>query len=115
MRRTPALVQLADTIAAARQNKLLIGGDGLERLHELAQTVLHEAVEEWLPEAAFRLRTGASAKWCRGNFARCEAKGVARKVKGRREWHVSARIPRANATNREALVREIADSFREAS
>jgi hypothetical protein len=109
---TPALERLADEIATADRIGLSAGPEKLREWAKLLKDVVAGASSEWLPESAFRLRTGAHVKWCRRNFTRCERAGVARKdAKGRREWNVSARPPRARATDAEARVAEIVRSF----
>ena len=112
MRHTPALERLAGEIETA--DRLRLSADPA-KVHEwagLAAQVVHEATSEWLGEAAFRLRTGAHRKWCARNYARCERAGTARRdPKGRREWHVSARPPRAQPKDAEGRVKEIVESF----
>ena len=106
-----ALQRLAVKIAQAHELGFLP-----EEWQILAQTALAEANDEWLPEREFRIRTGSSAKWCRTNFERCQAAGLARReAKGHREWHTHARIPRRSPSDVESLKREIVDSYQGAS
>ena len=100
-----ALEQLVERVRLARSIGLL----DAEWL-TLAETALTETRAEWEGERAFRLRTGTGERWCQRNFARCQAAGLARRdAKGRREWHIHARLPRRKAGGE--LVREIVASF----
>ncbi len=83
------------------------------RWHQWAQEALAQLREEWLTEKAFRLRTGASGKWCRNHFRGAETQGVARMGVWGREWHVSARPPRVLDAG--ALEESIVASYRKAS
>jgi len=104
------LEQLAIEIADARRQGFTPGPAALERWHERAQAALAEARDTWLSEQAFRLRTGASAKWCRAHFRGCAEQGFARKsAKDKREWHVACRPPRK--LDAAALEQRIVDSF----
>ena len=112
MKLSATLQRLADELATADRLGLVADREKVREWSQLAQGVVIAAMNEWLTEGAFRLRTGAHAKWCRRNFARCERAGMARKcAKGRREWNVSARPPRAKATDAEARVQEIVASY----
>lgn len=116
MRRTSSLERLADAIAIAHGGKLVPSLEALTEWHALARQCLAEARDEWLTEPAFRLRTRASTRWCRQNFDRCKSAGLARRTpKGRREWHVSARPPRAQPGDRAAVIDHIVDTYKAAS
>lgn len=115
MRLTPALERLAEELALADRHGFSAGPDKIRAWHALAQTVKDEAANEWLPESAFRLRTGASAKWCRRNFPRFEKRQHARLEHGKRVWHVSCRPPRPMPADVEGRVREILESFEAAA
>jgi len=114
-RRTPELEQLASELRLAADCGHLLGGASLDRVANLADQVLAQAREEWLPESAFRLRTGATARWCRRNHPRFLASGQARVEGGQRIWHASARAPRVRPADTASIVDEIVQSFEKAS
>lgn len=116
-RRTATLERLAAEIAEAQRLGMVPGPAAVDRWHGWAQDLLAEADTEWLLEPAFRLRTGAAARWCSRHYTQYEAEGRARRnSQGKREWHASVRLPRrAPASDPAALVNEIASSFRVAS
>ena len=114
MRATAALAELVESLNVAHERKLLPSLEALAGWRDLARQVQAEAVNEWQKESAFRLRTGASPKWCRNHFSSCQAQGLARRADGKREWHISARAPR-KGTNALALEERIVSSFRRAS
>ena len=102
-----ALQQLCARIEQATELGLLP-----DAWRQLARAAMAEHADQWESERVFRLRTGTSDKWCRAKFARCEAVGLARRDgRGRREWHVHARLPRANGRDVEAIKRQIVESF----
>lgn len=83
------------------------------RWHQWAQEAVALLRDEWLSEQAFRLRTGASQKWCRGHFPACAKQGIARRGMKGREWHVSARPPRSR--DLAAMEDEMVASYEKAS
>ena len=102
-----ALERLAEKIEQASKLGLLP-----DDWRELALAAVAEVGDQWLPERVFRLRTGASDRWCREHFERYEANGLARKnERRRREWHIHARLPKQAPRDAEALKREIVESF----
>ena len=103
-----AIEVLADKIAQARELGLLP-----TEWDELAKAAVAEQKNEWLPERDFRLRTGASDKWCRNNFQHHEMHGLARANGRKREWHVHARLPRANMGDAQTIKDRIIQSFEE--
>jgi hypothetical protein len=103
-----AIEVLADKIARARELGLLP-----KEWDELAKAAVAEQKNQWLPERDFRLRTGASDKWCRNNFVQHETHGLARANGRKREWHVHARLPRANVGDAQAIKHRIIQSFEE--
>ncbi len=112
MIRTTALNQLAAEIRETRRQQYFPGPEALARWDALAQQLLAEAREEWESEPAFRMRTGASTRWCSRNFQRFLERGLSRRsARGKREWHVSARAPRPHAADDQGIVEEIAESY----
>ena len=111
MRLSPSLARLAETLAVAARHDLSLGPEKVKELALLSGQLVAEAEVEWLAEPAFQLRTGASPRWCRRNFARYAELGQARIAEGRHQWHVSARLPKARPTDHASAVREIAQSF----
>lgn len=79
----------------------------------LVEAALVETASEWLPEPAFRVITASTRSWCRRNFNRYAAHGLARRDdRGHVLWHRHARLPRFDA---DQLAREIADDHRGAA
>lgn len=115
MRLMPALERLLGELGLAAEHGFSAGPEKIRAWHGLATELAAAAKDEWLAEPAFRLRTGASAKWCRRHFSASVASGTARQRDGHREWHVSARPPRPHPSDPEGLVREIVQSFEKAS
>jgi hypothetical protein len=106
------LEQLGTEIAEARRQKMFPSLEAIERWYILVQAVIQHSRDEWQPEPVFRLRTGASYRWCRGHFAGCEQRGLARRNgKKRREWHVSVRPPKARPSDDGAAVDEIVEGM----
>lgn len=110
------LQRLAKELRATWTLQALAGPDLLARWDAWAQALLTEERTEWLPEAAFRLRTGASLRWCRTRFPAMAESGQARMspTGKRRMWHVSARPPRPVTQDHESLEHHIAASYRRA-
>ena len=111
------LATLAAEIAEARRLRYLPSLEAVDRWDALAREAAALAASSWLSEPEFRLRTGASAKWCRGNYARCERAGLAKRdERERRLWHQSVRPPkRVKARDAEAAVEAIVGSYGRAS
>jgi hypothetical protein len=114
MRATEALEKLAEQIETAHERKLVPTAEALASWRELVQVVKAEAVEEWMTEPLFRLRTGAAARWCRVHFAKYEKLALAKRdPKGRRIWHIAVRPMKRRLDSDPAAIRAaIADSFR---
>lgn len=106
------LHQLVTEIAEARRQRMLPSLEAVDRWHDLAQATLTAMRGAWLREPAFRLKTGASAKWCRAHFAKYEAVGLARVESGKRWWHEAARPVKARPTTAGEAADEIATSYR---
>lgn len=107
------LERLTSRISEARAAGLLPGERALNEWYELAQAALADMNNQWLAEKAFRAYSGASDNWCRGNFEKFQANGLARQdAKGKRIWHVHARIPRVRPVGQEAIKKRIVDSFK---
>lgn len=109
------LEQLAGEIADAIGKGYVPGPDALARWHELAQALLTGERDSWLSEPMFRLQTGASAKWCRGQFAFYERLQMARRdEKGRRVWHrtVRAKAPPGEGASAAEVKAHIVGSFK---
>lgn len=114
MRATDALAKLIDEIDTAHVRKLVPTAEALAGWRELVHQVRAEAVDEWMLEALFRLRTGASARWCRAHFGKYEKLGLARRgAKEKRIWNVAVRVvKRITADDPETIKNEIAATFR---
>ena len=104
---------LTSRIGEARAAGLLPTERALNEWHELAQAALADMNNRWLPEKAFRAHSGASDNWCRSNFERFQANGLAKRdANGKRIWHVHARIPQVRPVGQEAIKKRIVDSFK---
>lgn len=110
---TGPLHQLASEIAEAHRLQLHPSLEALARWKKLADAAAAAARAEWLSEPAFRLRTGASAKWCRAHFGRYELDGLARRDadRGRRVWNTSCRPPAKRPTTPEERKQFIVASY----
>jgi hypothetical protein len=106
------LDQLAAEIAEAHRLGLIPGVEAVTRWHELATAAVTELRGAWMSEPDFRLRTGASAKWCRAQFRRYAREGLAKMEKSRRWWHASVRPLRRRPETTPELVEHIASTFR---
>ena len=107
-----ALDQLASKIRTARDAGLVAGDRAISEWDQLAQTAIMETAEQWLSERDFRTRTHASDTWCRQKFEQYEVEGLARRnEKGKREWHLHARLPFAAPGDRVAITKRITESY----
>lgn len=106
------LLQLEREISHAADKQMLPGPEALERWRSLARSALAAELGQWEKEPRFRIRTGASVRWCQGHFGEYRVRGLARNSQlGEREWHVSARSTKADAGNLQALEDEIVSSY----
>lgn len=110
-----ALDELYDEIEVAAKRQLQPSLEALARWRGLVREVKLAHDAGWELEPAFRLRTGASTRWCASNFDEYQRRGLARlTADGRRQWHVSSRPTRAAPGNEQALEDEIVSSYRRA-
>lgn len=110
------LKQLAGEIAEAHRLKFTPSLEAIARWKDLVEMALAAANNEWLSEPAFRLRTGASSKWCRAYFDRFAADGLAKKdERGRRVWNAACRPPAKRRVDAESRKEYIIGTFKKAA
>lgn len=108
---TTPLIQLEREISAAVDLNLTPGPEALERWRQVVRSLLAVEMGQWEKEPRFRLRTGASLRWCQGKFTEYRGRGLAKLgAHGERVWHVSARPTRA-AGNLQSIEDEIVSSI----
>lgn len=107
-----ALAKLHREVETAAAMQLVPSLEALERWRGLVRELVDASKKDWEREPAFRLRTGASSRWCAAHHQEYVARSLARTgADGQREWHVSARPTRAAPGNEEALEDFIVASY----